>query len=1216
MCKRESCTGSPCYVASGTFRNSYVDLRVNTASFPISVGRVYDSQRMVDGPTGIGWSSTLTPHLYWATYLFATPDTYQHEVDVIWPDGWTETFAVNGSTITPPLGHYDTLVHNTDGTFDLTPQHSRDTYHFSAAGALISVTDEFGNTLSYTYGTDGRVATIHDQVSGREVVLTWNANGRLAQVANGTRSIQYAYDIDGTLLTVTDPVGRVTAFEYTTGRFGPVLSSIKEVWGTSRRLLTRLTWNAAGQLGSYTEGDPAAGGETYTYTYDPSHLPAPQTIKTSSVGSKAFNYAQGGALITNDPARVYDPATGLLWQYRRLAGTTYYEYTGGGRLDRVANAEQQWTITYDPAYPEQIASFYPDDPSRWQRVDYEYYGAGNPAPGALKNVWVFRSDGTTRDLRASYVYDSHGRVTHESVVDLPAANYAYDAAGNLSSVVRGDGSSATYGYDSAGRMTSATDAQGNTTSFTYDALDRFLSIELPRPSSTSTLDYKMFFSYDHYDAGSGLVFTWITDPNGRVTKQGYDVSGNLVQAYDALGAVTTFSYLHGLLDHATDANGNVTSYTYDSERRLASTTYQNGNVESYGYNEDGSIASVRDRRGILTRYTYDAAGRLIGRNAYQPDTTFLAGVGIGYSGQKMASVSVSPGDILTFTYDSSFRVATETHQNRERLTYTYKPAPSELVAGFTADPVSGSGTSQHVDYFYDDYGRINTIRWSLVPGGDFTIAYAPNGQYGTVALPNGQTRTYTYDNQGRLTRLANYHPSTGNIATFDYGYDHDWSSGMDTVLGQRTSMTVSTDAATPNQPVGTTTYRYDANYRLVRSDYPGGNWDKWSYDAVGNITQRQTPNTTLPNTYYQNALNKNTQQLKSWFFSPDYSYDQNGNQTKVGTSAVYVWNALNQLATSSANATYPSSYTYDAYARRVTATTNNFTTSYWYEGFDTISARTSLGTTDYLFLPGIDEPVAMSTAGTVSYFGVDGLGSVISRTSSVGQVLEGARYSPWGEATGSITGEFGFTGRERSDLGLYFRARIYQPAIGRFISEDPADVEDVGGSYTYGTNDPVSFVDPLGLSATTHHPGCPDPCDELRRAIQEIVKDMSRRSRDIQRNNYQVNPLPLYGPRDSVESHQDVYRGLKRGLRRRLKEWNDNHCGEPPDGAREWARSIDPKPLPGPARKSYPSPGAPRPGFSPRNFPMPPPWVLPVVGVGIAATCFFCPACCLVLIPL
>ena len=58
-------------------------------------------------------------------------------------------------------------------------------------------------------------------------------------------------------------------------------------------------------------------------------------------------------------------------------------------------------------------------------------------------------------------------------------------------------------------------------------------------------------------------------------------------------------------------------------------------------------------------------------------------------------------------------------------------------------------------------------------------------------------------------------------------------------------------------------------------------------------------------------------------------------------------------------------------------------------------------------------------------------------------------------------------GRESdTETGLYFyRARYYDPTIGRFLSEDPIGGEDGKQNfYTYASNDPVDRFDPTGLS--------------------------------------------------------------------------------------------------------------------------------------------------------
>ncbi len=66
---------------------------------------------------------------------------------------------------------------------------------------------------------------------------------------------------------------------------------------------------------------------------------------------------------------------------------------------------------------------------------------------------------------------------------------------------------------------------------------------------------------------------------------------------------------------------------------------------------------------------------------------------------------------------------------------------------------------------------------------------------------------------------------------------------------------------------------------------------------------------------------------------------------------------------------------------------------------------------------------------------------------------------------GSGYGNKGYTGREMDgETGLiYYRARYYDPKVGRFISEDPVRWRDGDANlYAYVKNNPVRFVDPTG----------------------------------------------------------------------------------------------------------------------------------------------------------
>ena len=129
----------------------------------------------------------------------------------------------------------------------------------------------------------------------------------------------------------------------------------------------------------------------------------------------------------------------------------------------------------------------------------------------------------------------------------------------------------------------------------------------------------------------------------------------------------------------------------------------------------------------------------------------------------------------------------------------------------------------------------------------------------------------------------------------------------------------------------------------------------------------------------------------------------------------------------------------------------------------------------------VDDPLALQTNEQTYYYLKDALGTVVAITDVNGNIVQNYTYDSYGNIhgqTGYISQPFTFTGREYDDeTGLYFyRARMYDAKIGRFISKDP--ISFAGGDvnlFRMVLNNPVNWIDPTGLAAYM----CTKPLDAL-----------------------------------------------------------------------------------------------------------------------------------------
>jgi RHS repeat-associated protein len=166
------------------------------------------------------------------------------------------------------------------------------------------------------------------------------------------------------------------------------------------------------------------------------------------------------------------------------------------------------------------------------------------------------------------------------------------------------------------------------------------------------------------------------------------------------------------------------------------------------------------------------------------------------------------------------------------------------------------------------------------------------------------------------------------------------------------------------------------------------------------------------------------------------------------------------------NSTTVATFVYDGDGKRVKSTIAGTTIIFVGNHYE-VSGETI---TKYYFAGATR--VAMRIGSSLRYLLSDHLGSTSIVTNSVGTVVSENRYKAWGEVrytSGTTPTKYTYTGQYTytSDFGLmYYNARWYDPALGRFAQADPMVQNPYYSTsydrYSYVYNNPVKYIDPTG----------------------------------------------------------------------------------------------------------------------------------------------------------
>jgi len=578
---------------------------------------------------------------------------------------------------------------------------------------VILQTDPAKRTLAFEY--EGFHTRITNLATGSVTDQWFNSDNEPTTVTDGYGSKEasteaLAYDEAGHLLSRTDGNGHTTTYTYNSQGDRTSATDADENE-------TKWEYNETHDLVSET----TPNGETTTISRDshgnPETIWRPAPGKTTQMTSFAYD-SQGQRESMIDP----------------LSHTWHYEYDSQGDLSDETDPEgdkRTWEYDEDSKLISTVSPRGNEEgaePGKF-RTSYERDPQGRPFK-------VTDPLGHTTE----YAYDGNGDVEAETDGNGHTTTYVYDADNEPVEVEAPNGDLTKTEYDGAGEVVAQIDGNGHATEYVRNALEQPIEIIDPLKRTTT----------QEYDAAGNLIAkadpenrttTYVYDPANRLEKISYsdettptvefsyDKDGNLIEMSDGTGES---SYEYDQLDrlvHAEDGHGNTVAYEYNLANLQTAITYPNGEAVTQAFDKAGRMNSVTDWLGNTTSFAYDA-------NSNLATTTFPEGTGnldeyafdradgmsgvqmkegsetlasLGYSRDKIGGVEGMTGKGLPGAEEEAF-----SYDENDRLTeagsesFEYDPANNLTKAPGTTNTYDAAGElekSTDATYAYDEEGE-------------------------------------------------------------------------------------------------------------------------------------------------------------------------------------------------------------------------------------------------------------------------------------------------------------------------------------------------------------------------------------------------------------------------------------------------------------------------------------------------------------------------------
>ncbi len=386
-----------------------------------------------------------------------------------------------------------------------------------------------------------------------------------------------------------------------------------------------------------------------------------------------------------------------------------------------------------------------------------------------------------------------------------------------------------------------------------------------------------------------------------------------------------------------------------------------------------------------------------------------------------------------------------------------------------------------VVYSYNSLGENIAIGTPESPQRFASYSYNADSSLKTANLNDrGIQNSLNYNSPGWPTRIGNQKADNSLIMEQSLAYTENGYQGSGYYNGNIAKNSINYGTWDNSPPSYDYQYQYDKLGRLEVAQNSQneqaslGVGKPTTYDVNGNIETLKRGDTTNEYEYIQNTDKVNAVSNNSE--PQSYSYDANGNVKSASHRQVsnIDYDPFTQLTTQVQLEEATSvSFKYDGENQRVLKTSEdssgNQATKLYVHGLNDYPLL-EVSDRPVQYIHGIGGLVALIKDGKVYTVLKDHLGSTRVVVDEAGTVIATFDYLPFGDLIGTASGNpeiisYRYTGQEfDAELGLYnYRARFYDPRLGRFYATDPK--AQFASPYLYAGNNPIMLVDPNGKLA-------------------------------------------------------------------------------------------------------------------------------------------------------